>query len=64
MCSYEDKEELSCWELEGNFFVLDFWLKGKVTRDQVINDFLSGCREVRITSVCMVLLGGSDTKIF
>ena len=51
------------WELEDNFFVADFWLKRKVIIDQVINDFMPGCREVRINAVCAVLPSGSGTNI-
>lgn len=56
------KKNCRVWELEGNFFVADFWLKRKI-KDQVINDFMPGCREIRINAVCAVLPSGTGTNI-
>lgn len=51
------------WELEGKFFAPDFWLKRNNIIDQVINDVMPGCREVRINAVCAVRPSGSGTNI-
>lgn len=57
------KKNCHVWELEGNFFALDFWLKRNNIIDQVINDVMPGYREVRINAVCAVLPSESGTNI-